>query len=133
MTTNEHISEVLKALDRAKANVPKDWDYISEDPSIMEQVYEMQYKLKPLGEHLGVSLKLFPSVEQLEDDEVKMIVDNILETWSAYHYNADLPQRLPIRIAYTTLLSVWDEVVGCFPFGNFHFDFYDLDLDQYVR
>ena len=49
-----------------------------------------------------------------------------------YHYHADLPEGLPIRIAYETLLSVWDEVVGSFPIGDFHFDFYDTDFDQYI-
>lgn len=54
-TTNEDVIEVLKALDQAKANVPKDWDYLS------------------------------------------------------------------------------NEVIPCCPIGNFHFDFYERDLDQYVK
>ena len=126
------VDAVLEALERAKTHVPKDWDFLSFDEDVVEQVYEMEYDLQPLSQHLGVSRDLFPPVEQLECDEIKVIVDKILEVWAVYHYAADLPDGLPIRIAYTVLLSVWDEVVMCCPFGEFHFDFYDMDLEQYV-
>lgn len=130
---NKDIAEVLEALDRAKAQVPKDWEYLSNDENVMCQVIEMDYMPKPLSDHLGVSKEIFPASAQLEDDEIKMIVEKILDVWAAYHYLADLPEGLPIRIAYETLLSVWDETVSCYPVGNFHFDFYERELDQYVK
>lgn len=127
------ITEVIKALDRAIENVPKDWDYISQDEEIASQVMELEYDCKALSDHLGVPRDLFPPLEQLEEDEVKLIVEKILLTWAAYHFIADLPEGLPVRIAYSTLLRVWDEIVPCCPFGSFHFDFYDQELDQYVQ
>lgn len=130
MNVNVNIAEVLEALERAKANVPKDWEYLSEDEEIMDQVFEMEYMLQPLSAHLGVSKELFPPANQLEDDEIKIVVDKILEVWAIYHYFADLPEGLPIRIAYKTLLSVWDETVGCCPIGNFHFCFSE-ELEEY--
>ncbi len=133
MNLNKNVTEVLKALDRAKAHVPQDWEYVSNDENVMSQVIEMEYMPKPLSEHLGVSKELFPPSTQLEDDEIKIIVEKILDVWAAYHYLAELPKGLPIRIAYETLLSVWDETVSCFPFGNYHFDFYDMELDQYIN
>lgn len=133
MNLNKSVSEVLKALDRAKAHVPQDWENLSNDENVMSQVMEMEYMPKPLGEHLGVSKELFPASTLLEDDEIKIIVEKILDVWAVYHYLADLPEGLPIRIAYETLLSVWDETVACFPGGNFHFDFYDLELEQYIK
>ncbi len=133
MNVNKNVAELLKALERAKGFVPQDWDYIANDEDVMTQVMELEYMLKPLGEHLGVSKELFPSSTELENDEIKIIVEKILELWAAYHYLADLPEGLPVRIAYETLLSVWDEVVPCCPEGNFHFDFYERDLAQYVN
>lgn len=132
MKLSKDIVAVLEALDRAKAHVPQDWEYLSTDENIMSQVMEMEYMPKPLSDHLGVSRELFPAAAQLEDDEIKIIVEKILDVWSVYHYLADLPEGLPIRIAYETLLSVWDETVACFPFGNFHFDFYEMELEQYI-
>ena len=126
------VAEVLKALDSAKARVPTDWKYLSQDENIMFQVMEMDYLIKPLSEHLGVRKEVFPSSAELENDEISMIVEKILDLWATYHYHADLPEGLPIRIAYKTLLSVWDETVGCFPEGNFHFDFYEMELEQYI-
>ncbi len=133
MNLNKSVAEVLEALDRAKAHVPQDWEYLSNDENVMSQVMEMEYMPKPLGDHLGVSKELFPASTQLEDDEIKIIVEKILDVWAVYHYLADLPEGLPIRIAYETLLSVWDETVSCFPVGNFHFDFYEMELEQYVN
>ena len=133
MDVNKDVADVLEALDHAKARVPQDWEYLANDERVMFQVMEMDYMLKPLGDHLGVSKEIFPPAAQLEDDEIKIIVEKILDTWAAYHYLADLPEGLPIRIAYETLLSVWDETVSSFPIGNFHFDFYDMELEQYVN
>ena len=133
MNLNKNVIEVLEALDRAKAQVPKDWEYISSDEDVMSQVMEMEYMPKPLSDHLGVSKELFPASTQLEDDEIKIIVEKILDVWAVYHYLADLPEGLPIRIAYETLLSVWNETVSCYPMGYFHFDFYEMELEQYVN
>ena len=113
-------------MNRAKANVPQDWEYLSNDENIMAQVMEMEYRPKPLSDHLDVSKELFPASIQLEGDEIKVIVEKILDVWAAYHYLADLPEGLPIRIAYETLSSVWDETVSSFPVGNLHFDFYGI-------
>lgn len=129
---NENIVEIMQALDRSKTNVYKDQDYLAQDEDVMMQVMELEFDLKPLGEHLCISIDQFPSVESLEDDEVKTLVEKILDTWAAYNYLADLPNGLPIRIAYKTLLSAWNEDVPRMPIGHFHFDFYDHDLEKYI-
>ncbi|MBS0655728.1 MAG: hypothetical protein JSR46_08120 [Verrucomicrobia bacterium] len=130
MGKQKDVLEIFKALDRSKALAPTNFAELA--PDDVAQVLELEYQEKPLSEHLGISLEVFLPVEQLENDEVATIVDRILDVWAAYNYAADLPQGLPVRIAYETLLSVWDETVPCIPFGTFHFDFYDRDLDQYV-
>lgn len=122
--------EVIEALDRAKAYVPQNWEYLSHDEEVMAQVMELGYMLKPLSAHLGVGRALFPATALLEDDEIQMIVEKILDVWAVYHYFADLPKGLPIRVAYDILLSVWDEEVPCCPVGGFHFDFYDRELER---
>lgn len=132
MNLNSNIEDALQALDRAKTHVPKDWDYLATDETVMEKVIEMEYFVKPLGDHLGVSKDLLPPLSDLEEDEIKILVEKIIDVWAIYNYHACLPKGLPIRKAYETLLSVWEEPVSCFPTGGFYFDFYDLDLDQYV-
>lgn len=132
MNTNEGIIDILQALDRSKINVYKDQDYLAQDEDVIMQVMELEFDLKPLGEHLGISMEQFPSVESLEDDEVKILVEKILDTWAANNYLADLPKGLPIRIVYKTLLSVWNEEVPRMPTGHFHFDFYELELEKYT-
>lgn len=50
MNLNKNVAEILKALDRAKANVPQNWEYLSNDENIMAQVIEMEYMPKPLSD-----------------------------------------------------------------------------------
>ena len=134
MTSNLEVSKILLALDEAKARVPKCMEELfNYEDNFEVHILEIELGIeKPLSERLGVSKSLFPDADQLEDDEISLIVEKILNLWAVYHYLADLPHGLPIRIAYRTLLSVWDEQVLCLSTGHFHFDFCDQDLDQYV-
>lgn len=133
MNTDNDISDILKALERSKANVPKDWDYLIQDDDVMMQLMELDYNSKPIGVHLGISVDQFPSLEQLEDDEVQMIVDKTLDTWVAYNYYADLPEGIPIRLAYKLILSVWNDEVSCCPEGNLHLIFCHPELEPYME
>lgn len=134
MITNSQVLKVIAALDESKARVPKCMEELFNYADNFEvHILEIELAIeKPLSERLGVSRSLFPDADQLEDDEIHLIVKKILDVWAVYHYLADLPHGLPIRIAYRTLLSVWDESVMCLSTGHFHFDFYDQDLEQYV-
>ena len=86
-----------------------------------------------MSERLGILTESFPNPEELEEDEIETIVTMILEVWEYYHYVADFPIGLPYRIAYKALLSIWDEPVMCLASGHFHFDFHEMELEQYVK
>jgi hypothetical protein len=130
MQTHHSIIDVLEALERSKIYAPKDQDYLAQDPHVMMQVMELQFQLKSLGDHLGISLDQFPPIESLENDEVKLLVEKMLETFAAYNYFADLPKGVSIRAAYKALLELWHEEIPRMPEGEFHFDFYDTDFEQ---
>ncbi|MBS0636553.1 MAG: hypothetical protein JSS12_03500 [Verrucomicrobia bacterium] len=130
MHQQNEILEVLKALDRSVALAPTNSEELANDEDVFMQVIELDYQEKPLSEHLGVSKEVFLPVQQLEDDEIALIVERILDAWDAYNYAAELPEGLPIRKVYETLLSVWDEKVPGIPFGTYHFDFYDSDFGK---
>jgi len=106
MDDHSTVDEVLNALERAKTLVPQDWEYLAQDEGVLMQVMEIEYNQKPLSVHLGVDKEIFPPIDQLEDDEIKVIVEKILEVWEAYHYFADFPEGLPIRIAYS-ISMIW--------------------------
>lgn len=129
---NENIFDILQALEMSKANVYQDQDELAQDEYVMEQVMEFEFDLRPLGEHLGISLEQFPSAESLEDDEIKILVEKILDTWATYNYCADFPPKgVPIRTAYKKVLSVWNNVVSRIPEGRLHFDFYEFEPENY--
>lgn len=123
MYLNKKMTKALEALEHSIKNVPQDWNELCQNEEVMEQVMEMAYDLKPLSKQIGVSKNLLPAVVELEDDEIKQLVDKIRETWAAYHYFAEFPEGLNVRVAYECLLSLWDETVACCPEGNLHFDF----------
>jgi hypothetical protein len=134
MTFSQCVVHALNELEKAKKRVPPNMEelmnYESDFPL---HILEIEFgEEKPLSERLGVSRGLFPPEVELDDDEVEAVVDKIIEVWAVFHYIADLPEGLPTRIAYTTLLSVWDEPVMLFTTGHFHFDFYQLELDRFV-
>jgi len=128
MQQPNEVLEILKALDRSIALAPTDSEELANDIDVFMQVVELDYQEKPLGEQLSISKEVFLPVHELEDDEVALIVERILDAWDAYNYVAEFPEGMPVRKAYETLLSVWDEKVPGIPFGTYHFDFYDSDF-----
>ncbi len=132
--------EIIQNLMRAKDEAPRDLDqFINNDSNFDLHLLELDLwemdviPEKSMGERMGIKLESFPEVEELEEDEIKTIVDGIVDIWSQYHCVANLPAGLPYRIAYETLLSVWNEPVTIFASGHFHFDYCDIDFDQYIK
>ncbi len=130
---HEQMTQLLKILDIAIKKTPPElaaWQ--NHEDNFPLHILEIEFGTeKPMCEWLGVSKGVFPSVEALEDDELKVIVNKILELWASYHYYAEVLEGYPVRKAYTMLLSVWEESVPMYATGSFHFDFYsEEDLED---
>lgn len=134
MTMKRYIEQLVEDLEEAKNHAPPENPELEllEDENALFELLELGEEI-PLSERLGIPKKAFPPENQLNDNEIKLLVEKILELWGAYHYLADLPKGLPVRIAYKTLMSVWEDPVPYCALGNFHFDFYSHELDQYVQ
>jgi len=132
-------NQLIENLQYEKDKAPKDWDCFLSDIDFIDiidfshKLLELELPEKPLSERLGIKKESFPLSEELEEDEIKTIVNMILDLWEHYHYFAAFPDGLPYRIAYSALVSVWDEPVMCLSLGHLHFDFTHLELDQYVK
>lgn len=127
--------QLIEKLQHEKVRAPKHWDqFLNPETNCDFHLLELEFgSEKPMSERLGILTESFPSPEELEDDEIKTIITMILEVWEHYHYVADFPTGLPYRTAYEALLSIWDEPVMCLASGHFHFDFYEMELEQYVK
>ena len=131
------VKNLLQALENAKQRVP-----MSQDDMETLRNYDFDYPIhllelefgedKALSERLGVSRNMFPPEPELDDDEIKAVVNKILEVWALFNYYADFPHGLRLRKAYRSLLEVWDDQVMSCITGSFHFDFYDSELEKYV-
>ena len=130
LAMQEKVTQLLKVLDNAKKKAPKEmaiWQNHKDNFPVHILEIELVTE-KPLCERLGVSKGVFPPVESLEEDEVKVILDKTLELWAEYHYYADLIDEYPLRKAYRMLLNVWEEPVPLYATGEFHFDFYSEEI-----
>lgn len=132
--------EMIESLLRAKNEAPKDLDkFLNMDSSFDLHLFELEMwemnvtPEKSMGDRLGIKLESFPMTAELEEDEIKAIVDKIIEVFALHHCIPDLPVGLPCRIAYEALQSIWNDPVTIFASGHFHFDFCSLDLDQHIK
>jgi len=132
--------QMIQSLQRAREEAPKDLDkFLNGEPNFDLHLLEVEswkrniMSEQSMGERMGIKLESFPAADELEEDEIKTIVDLIVNIWAQYHCVANLPDGLPCRIAYQALLSVWDEPVMFFASGHFYFDYCDLDLEQYIK
>lgn len=134
MSLRRYVEQILEDLEEAKNQAPQEIHELQhlEDEDSLFKLLELGDEL-PLSERLGIPKKIFPPENKLDDQEVQLLVDKILELWESFHYLADFPKGLPIRIAYKTLMDVWDDRVPYCALGHFHFDFCNHDLDQYVK
>lgn len=137
MSFSKSVIDLLQALEKAKQRVP-----LSKEDMEALTKFELDFPLhllelefgqdKAMSERLSIRRNMFLPEPELDDAEIKAVVNKILEVWALYNYHADFPHGLCLRKAYRLLLKVWDEKVMSCITGSFHFDFYDEELEKYV-
>lgn len=137
MPFSKNVSNILGALENSKQRIPlskSDLERLKAcNADFPLYLLELEFCAdKSMEERLGISKSMFIPEPELDNTEIKALVDKILDVWSEFNYFAEFPNGLPLRIAYKKLLEVWDEPVMSCMMGSFHFDFYAEELEQYV-
>jgi hypothetical protein len=64
-----------------------------------------------LGNLFGLNKEQFPSAERLSEKQMKSLTEALDNMLFSYNISTDLPDRLPINIAYPLMISVLDKEV----------------------
>lgn len=75
------------------------------------------------GYYCGLESINFPPPEQLTDEEMKRILEAFNQMMFSWNLNIDLPERLPLTIAYKMTMETLDSKTEIVNSGHMSFDF----------
>jgi len=127
-----YLPHLISDLRQAAQNLPKPPFFdLTEEEECLRGVMEYEFtEPKPMQEWFGIERKSFPPDEQLTEDELQLMVAEILRLWEAYHFYADLPEKLPARLAYRILTENFEKPVIWLSEGDVHIEFCDYEPEH---
>ena len=63
---------------------------------------------RPFGVVIGIDDGVLPPDDRLNDGQVERLIDGILDLWASRSMCAELPEGLPLRLAYRALTGRWN-------------------------
>lgn len=128
----EYLNQLIADMRHAAQNLPpKPEYYIPPEAEGIEHIIEWENSVdKPMHEWTGITKDVFPPPEKLSEQELVMMVDEILKLWKAYNFIADLPENLPVEIAYKALVDYFDKPVAWISEGNLHIEFCEYEPEN---
>lgn len=101
LTFEEHIQEIESFLKRTEESCPT------------------------FSDHCGLESKYFPPADYFTDVELKLIFDALKEMMLTWNHDINLPENLPIQIAYKMTVGTLDKKTNILNSGFICFDFCD--------
>ena len=128
----KYITQLIEDMHRAAENLPaKPYYDIPQEAEGIEYVIEWENAIaKPMQEWFGIDKANFPPAEKLSKDELKLMVEKIIELWNAYNFAPVLPYDVPDELVYKALVSKFDEPVEWLSEGCCYIEFCDYDEDN---
>lgn len=130
------ISDIAKAHLAPVTQAHKESITFEEEMEAIEDYAEGRNIPPNLGVQCGLTVEQFPPEEQLEDEEIRGIIDAFVEMLQTRNMSVDMPEKVPLRKAYPIIINLLNEEAWYFPTGTFHFDFCtgyapDCELGEY--
>lgn len=85
---------------------------------------------KPMHIWFGLDPALFPSSEQLSDDQIELLTGELYRLWEAYHFWPDFPELLPQRRRYELMVRKLQAEVEYWPVGTWFIEFCEYDPEN---
>jgi len=96
----------------AKNLPPKPYFDLPDELLGLEGVIEWENcERKPVQEWTGITKKMFPPSDRLNEDQLQIMVKEILKLWNAYNFHPTLPENLPPKFAYDILVDHFDKTI----------------------
>jgi hypothetical protein len=81
-----------------------------------------------MSDLFGIDGHVFPSAEQLNEEQQKDIIDAILDLWLSFNIAADFPAVVPVTTLYNVLVNRWKgKPVNYMSVGTLHLEFCHYD------
>ena len=105
---------------------------LAPDPTYPEEVEDtIAYLYGPeyaMSELFDLGAEAFPPAAELSQDQAAALAEAILDLWRSLNIEADLPQGLPLALAYPVLVRRWGgEPVPVVRQGRVHVAFCDYE------
>ncbi len=107
------------------------------DPGTFEaHIYEVERYLYEtpditLSQHTGLEKAQFPDEAQLTDEQCAAVANALEYTFFTYGVTLDIPDGIPIRARYRTVVEALDKAVFVSRHGQVHLEYCDYDFDGY--
>ena len=114
-----YCTEVHKVLDLLESALIRNGAFVTKEinkrPFLTEKELdafcETPEEEEPLSQQLGVPQAVFPAIECLESDEAEALLEKMLDVLESRRYIVEIPDEVCSRVAYTVLVSHWDDPV----------------------
>ncbi|MDR3653353.1 MAG: hypothetical protein P4L34_10355 [Paludibacter sp.] len=109
------IEKMHEARERNRANSNNfESDMVDETelflPKFMNEITSSFTNMDTLGNQFGIPSNYFPPDAELNDDQVRLLISEMLFLWSSFNIESEcLFPELPQRILYTEMLKCWND------------------------
>jgi len=76
-----------------------------------------------LSVECGITTDQFPPQDQLDEEEIKQIIDALKSMLLSRNICVDMPDEIPLHFAYPIFVNLLNREAWYFPTGNLHIDF----------
>ena len=128
----KYVKQLLEILREAHNNRPAPrYIELSEDMECLRDVIDMEMSMeeeRTMESIFGVPQDYFPPENQLSDEQIRQLIQGIIDLWHVFQFEADFRKgEFTEREQYTKLVEQWKET---HPFltgtnGTWHIEMYD--------
>ena len=133
----KYVTQLLEMLQEAHANRPAPrYLELPEEMECLRDIIDMDMSLEEEEQTMesifGIPQIYFPPENRLSDEQIRQLIQGILDLWYVFHYEADFRQgEFTEREQYTKLVNCWKKTYPLFrgSNGTWHIEMYDYELN----
>ena len=131
----KYVTQLLETLQEAYGNrlAPRYME-LPEDMECLRDIIDMEMSLEEEEQTLenifGVPQIYFPPEDRLSDEQVRQLIQGILDLWQVFHYEADFRRgEFTEREQYSKLVEKWKETMPLLrgESGTWHIEMFDYE------
>ncbi len=131
---NRYIEQLIEDIRNAAEHAPPQ-EFDNSEPDD-EEALEMELEeseriingpFERLSDIVGISRKLLPAPDRLNEGQKKQLVIELEKLLNAYNFFPDYPEKVPFDMLYEAFYKIWDDGFVRITSGQYHIEFCDYD------